>query len=103
MRRRPKGFRGLGGPLAALRFRLEHPVARADFAARMGESATRGSGSWPAAWRAPSRRFASGKASRPEGPLATEAVRRAERPAGEPFGLMRAEAGPIGGGRERRT
>jgi hypothetical protein len=57
----------------------------------------------PAAWRAPSRRFASGKASRPEGPLATEAVRRAERPAGEPFGLMRAEAGPIGGGRERRT
>jgi hypothetical protein len=37
MRRRPKGFRGLGGPLEALRFRLEHPVARADFAARMGE------------------------------------------------------------------
>jgi len=37
MRRRPKGFRGLGGPLEALRFRLEHPVARADFAARLAE------------------------------------------------------------------
>lgn len=35
MRRRPKGFRGLGGPLATLRFWLEHPVARADFAARL--------------------------------------------------------------------
>jgi hypothetical protein len=37
MRRRPKGFRGPGGLLAALRFRLEDPIARADFAARMRE------------------------------------------------------------------
>jgi len=37
MRRRSKGLRGLGGPLAALRFRLEGPIARADFPARLAE------------------------------------------------------------------
>jgi hypothetical protein len=37
MRRRPKDLRGLGGPLAAPRFRLEDPIARADFAARLRE------------------------------------------------------------------
>jgi hypothetical protein len=37
MRRRPKDLRGLGGHLAAPRFRLEDPIARADFAARLAE------------------------------------------------------------------
>jgi hypothetical protein len=37
MRRRPKGLRGLGSPLETLRFRLEDPIARADFAARLRE------------------------------------------------------------------
>jgi hypothetical protein len=37
MRRRSKGCRGLGGPLEALRFQLEDPIARADFAACLAE------------------------------------------------------------------
>jgi hypothetical protein len=55
----------------------------------------------PAAWRAPSPRFASGKASRPEGPLATKAVRRAKRPAGPGRGALGEAAGEASLGRGR--